>query len=97
MLQSTGDKEGALRHLLAAEEAGIVRHDLAGSTLVRIALLARGLGHRDVAISHYQRFLADFQRDGRAYMVGEQLKALEAEAPPTPTRRSPPPPPPPSP
>ena len=85
LLESTADKEGALRHLLAAEEAGIVRQELVGSTLVRIAVLARELGHREVAITHYKKFLASFQRDGRVYMLSEQLKALETEAVPTPT------------
>ena len=83
LLDFTDDKEGALRHLLAAEEAGIVRQQLAGDTLVRIAVLARELGHRDVAIAHYRKFLATFQRDGRAYMLDEQLKALEAAVPPS--------------
>ena len=84
LLNATDDRAGALRHLLAAEEAGIARTQLAGDTMVRIAVLARELGQRDVAIAHYRKFLAAFERDGRAYMLGEQLKELEAPATPAP-------------
>jgi tetratricopeptide (TPR) repeat protein len=85
LLNFTGDKEGALRHLLAAEQAGIVRQQLAGDTMVRIALLARQLGHRDIAIEHYNKFLSLYKRDARAYLLSEQLKDLEAETTPTPS------------
>ena len=76
-----GDREPVLRDLLAAEQAGIVRQQLAADTLARIAVLARELGHREIAIEHYQKFLASFQRDNRAYLLGGQLKALQAETP----------------
>ncbi len=74
------DKEGVLRHLLAAEEAGIVSPQLVGETLSRIAIMARELGHRDIAIAHYKKFLAGFERDDRASLLAGQLHALEAEA-----------------
>ena len=80
LLTFSDDKEGALRHLLAAEEAGIVSPQLVGETLARIAVLARELGHRDVAITHYKNFLAGFERDDRASLLAGQLHALEAEA-----------------
>ena len=72
------DSEGALRHLLAAEEAGIAGLQLAGETQVRIALLARQLGHREIAIAHYEKFLSLFQRDGRAYVLAAQLRELKS-------------------
>ena len=72
------DSEGAMRHLLAAEEAGIAGLQLAGETQVRIALLARQLGHREIAIAHYRKFLSLFQRDGRSYVLALQLRELES-------------------
>ena len=84
LLLFTEDKAGVLRHLLAAEEAGIARRQLAADTTARIAVLARELGRRDVAVAHYRKFLAEYQRDGRAYMLGEQLKELEAQVTPVP-------------
>ena len=77
LLNFTNDQEAALRHLLAAEEAGIVRPQLQGDTLVRIALIARQLGHREIAIAHYKKFLSSFQRDARAFWLAVQLTELE--------------------
>ena len=83
------DREGALRHLLAAEEAGIASLQLAGDTQVRIALLARQLGHREIAVAHYRKFLSLFERDGRSPLLTAQLQEL---APGVPGPTPPPPP-----
>ena len=80
LLKFTDDTEGGLRHLLAAEQAGIVRLQLRGETLIQIALLARQLGHREVAIEHYKAFLALFPQDDRAYLLASQVKELESAA-----------------
>ncbi len=84
LLALTDDREGILRHLLAAREAGIQRQQLLADTTVRIAVLARELGHRDAAIGYYKEFLAAFPRDGRAYLLTGQLKEMEAQAASTP-------------
>ena len=72
------DDEQALKHLLAADQAGIVRSKSRGSVWVRIGELAGRLGRTDVATEYYRRFLATYRRDSRHYTIEQRLKTLGA-------------------
>ena len=68
----------ALRHFLAADAAAVPRWGSRGNVYIRIAELARSLGQKDLAIDYYKRFIKDFARDQRIYLVQERLAELEA-------------------
>lgn len=68
--------EQALKHLLAAEQAGLAKRKTAGDVWIRIGELARLSGKRDLAARYYGKFLEDFPNDQRAFLVRERSTAL---------------------
>jgi hypothetical protein len=68
----------ALDHLLRADQAGVARDLTRRDNWLRIAELARRAGRPDVAIAHYERFLAATLRDARRLDVEQRLAALRA-------------------
>jgi len=61
---------------LAADQVGLAQRKAAGDLAVRIGGLARKLGRPALARRYYQRFVAEFPRDGRTYLIRERLRAL---------------------
>lgn len=68
------DREAALRHLLAADEIGILGSKSRADTWVEIGGLARELGHLEVADEYDARFVAEFPRDNRNSTVRWRLE-----------------------
>lgn len=73
--QNLGD-ETVLRHLLAADEAGIARAVTLRDSWLRTAEVARRSGRPEIAVRYYRRFLEQFQSDPRRLAVEERLAAL---------------------
>lgn len=69
----------ALRHLAAADQAGIARSTTQADTLLRIAELARRIGDSGTATAYYRRFLDENRRDPRRLTVMDRLAALGAD------------------
>lgn len=70
------DDERTLRHLLAADAIGFTRAKPRADVWIRIAELARLLGKPDVAATYYRKFLDEFHRDSRHYIIEERLRGL---------------------
>lgn len=68
----------ALPHLIAAEETGRLDVVTRPDVLVQIAELARRTGEAASAREYYLRFLRDYPRDNRDYLVRQRLAALDA-------------------
>ncbi len=63
--------EQELAHMLAADQAGVVKRSIQISLLARIGDLARLTGKTDVARTYYTRFLEEFPRtDSRSTIEG---------------------------
>lgn len=76
-------RDAALRHLLAAEAAGVKQPIRAATVLIQIAELSRELGHLPQARAYYERFLSEAgEGDTRALLVKERLASWPAEAKP---------------
>lgn len=69
--------ETELKHLLAAESAGIIKLRLRADVLVRIGDLARILGDEKMARAYYRIFLKDYPRTDRRTTVEGYLKMLD--------------------
>jgi len=75
--------EEALRHLLAAEAAGVRQPIRAATVLIQIAELSRKLGRLVQARTYYERFLAVAgDGDTRSFLVRERLAAWPVEVKP---------------
>jgi len=72
---------GALPHLLAAEQAGVLDAATRADVLVQIGEIARLTGNPAQAARHYQAFLAEYPRDARQYPVRQRLAALDGAKP----------------
>lgn len=71
----------ALRHYLAALQAGILRPPLRADTLIKTGELARDLRQTDLARVQLQTFLDEFPRDTRRLAVGDTLATLPPAQP----------------
>jgi len=71
--------EREIAHLLAAEQAGPQDRTGRADLAVRVAELSRGLGQKDRAIEYYRKFLNEYSREVRVYLVQQRLKELEAQ------------------
>jgi hypothetical protein len=79
-LVTGGDARRALRHLLAAVEAGVPESSMRfRGYIIRIAELARELGETALAREYYERFQELFPRDDRQQVVRERLAELAAK------------------
>lgn len=79
-LRFQADEQRALDHLRAADATGrLVRGSVRSGVFVQAGELARRLGQRELAISYYRRFLADFPRDTRAWTIRGRLADLARE------------------
>jgi tetratricopeptide (TPR) repeat protein len=67
-----------LGHLLQAELCNNFRKRALGDLYVRIAEFSAVAGKKDMAISYYEKFLANFVRDNRRFIVKEKLAALKS-------------------
>lgn len=71
------DAAGALRHLLAAIDAGVPESSVRyRGYVIRIAELARVTGEAETAREYYNRFLEEFPRDDRRHMIEQRLRDL---------------------
>jgi len=68
-----------LEHAQAAERAGHLDRSGRADLDLRVAELARGLGQRDRAIDYYRKFLTEYTREARVYLVRQKLRELEAQ------------------
>ncbi|MES2308940.1 MAG: hypothetical protein V4507_08780 [Verrucomicrobiota bacterium] len=80
MIRFGGNKEVILNHLIAAEQAGIHSFMNRADTYVRMGMIARELGKRDVSILYFSKFLKEFQRDARHYQVQMILREMGSVA-----------------
>ncbi|MES2308488.1 MAG: hypothetical protein V4507_06465 [Verrucomicrobiota bacterium] len=64
-----GSKEKALEHFVIAEQAGIRRSTSRADTEIRIGMLARELGKKEIAQTYFKKFIGEFPRDSRTYAV----------------------------
>jgi tetratricopeptide (TPR) repeat protein len=71
-------EEKALQYLIAAEAADIPSVKLQGNTLVQIGLLSQKLGHKEAALKYYQKFITQYKRDTRNYLVRQKIAELQA-------------------
>ena len=67
------EPERALRHLLAADRAGLTDPATQANTLIAVGELARATGQSALARTYYGRFLAAFPRDSRRTTVAQRL------------------------
>ena len=67
----------ALEHYLAAARLGICSWRTRSDVYVVISGLAMQLQQDDLAVRYCRKFLTDFIRDNRAYMIKERLAALQ--------------------
>jgi tetratricopeptide (TPR) repeat protein len=75
-----GDLAGQMRHGWVALKLGVAKENARARLLVQVGQAAQALGEAEVAREAYQRFLADFPRDERAWLVARRLAALPREA-----------------
>lgn len=68
----------ALPHLIAAEQTGRLDVVTRPDVLVQVAELSRRAGDTVAAREYYERFLRDYPRDNRDYLVRQRLEALDA-------------------
>ncbi len=73
------DDELTLNQLLSADEIGIARRETRAGHWVRIGRLAEATGRSDVAVDYYARFVRDFPRDSRHFMIAQTLDQLRRE------------------
>ncbi|MFI5357790.1 MAG: tol-pal system YbgF family protein [Opitutales bacterium] len=66
----------ALPHLLAAERIGLLDTVTRPDVLVQIGELSRLQGEQEQARQYYGKFLREYPRDQRHYMVEERLRVL---------------------
>lgn len=66
----------AMEHLIEADRAGISRTGTLRDNWLRIAGLAERAGRSDVAVAHYERFLAAALRDTRRLAVEQRLASF---------------------
>ena len=72
-------RERALEHLLAARALGSFEIIDLGGDHLRIANIAYELGKRDIALSHYLRFLEMRPKSDATYKIRERIGELEVE------------------
>jgi hypothetical protein len=65
--------EGALKHLLAADEFGGLTGTPGSDQLVQIGELAWDAGQVDLARKYYERLRVEYPRDARIYLMDERL------------------------
>lgn len=70
--------EAALDHLLAAAAFPQPLPQVRADNLLGVASLASHLGRNALAKEYFQKFLAEFQRDSRAYTVRQILTRLDS-------------------
>jgi len=68
--------EAALRHLLAADQEGLLRASTETQSWVSIGRLAEQLKQPELAQKYYRKFLAKYLRDNRSYDISLRLEAL---------------------
>ncbi len=76
-LRFTKETSQAMRHFQLADASGITNQQQRSNTLVQIAEIARTLNQPSVAISYYEKFLLEFPRDRRTFMIKESLADLK--------------------
>ncbi len=70
------DLAGALRHLQAAVDSGLVQGTLRADLLVQVGELAKELGQGETALTSYRSFLRENESDGRVMMVRDRIVEL---------------------
>ncbi len=65
--------EGALEHLLAADEVGGFRGALGADILVQIGELAWDTGQVELAQSYYERLRTEYPRDPRIFLMDQRI------------------------
>ena len=73
-----GSGEAEVAHALAAERAGHMDRITRANTALRVAEISRTLGQKQRAIEYYRKFLAEYSREVRVYLVQQRLAELEA-------------------
>ena len=76
-MDTAEDRAEIVRHLLAAQEAGIIKPGTRANVFVRIAENARLLEDYALAAEHYDLFLEEFRRDNRHGWVAERRQEIE--------------------
>lgn len=74
---SSSSKKEALDHLLLYENAGIQRPKKRAFTLIQIGLISRELGDYSISKKYFGKFLTEFKRDGRVFIVKNIVQEME--------------------
>jgi tetratricopeptide (TPR) repeat protein len=70
--------EKALRYLIEAEASRIASAKTRADTLIQIGTIAQRLNKKDVAMQYYAKFVDQYKRDTRNYMVRQKMAELKS-------------------